>query len=122
MFTLNMKIQADEETKLLFADLTSALERNSRALFFLARQEMRLMSAINDLELAVAENTSVDSSAIALIEGLAAKIDALGINDARLKALSDNLKASSAALAAAVVANTEVEPVVTSAPAEEPSA
>ena len=76
------------------------------------------MSALDDLEVAVAENTSVDTSAIALIEGLAAKIDAIGINDTRLKALSDNMKASSAALAAAVVANTEVDVTPVEPPAE----
>ena len=120
MFTL--KIQADEETKCLFADLTAALKQNTRALLFLARQEIKLMAALDDLESAVAENTSVDGSAIALIEGLAAKIDALGINDTRLKALSNNLKASSAALAAAVSANTEVEVVTPVEPPAEPTA
>jgi uncharacterized membrane protein len=118
MFTLALKIQADENTKLLFADLTAALKANTRALNLNTRQEIRLMAALDELENAVAENTSVDSSAIALIEGLAAKIDALGINDSRLKALSDNLKASSAALAAAVVANTEVDPAPVEPPAE----
>jgi hypothetical protein len=118
MFTLNMKIQADEDTKRLFSDLTLALKANTRALHFNTRQGVKLMAALDELENAVAENTSVDSSAIALIEGLAAKIDALGINDSRLKALSDNLKASSAALAAAVVANTEVDPAPIEPPAE----
>lgn len=59
----------------------------------------------------VAENTSVDESAIILLKGLKAKLDAaIASGDPlKLQALSDALGASNAALAAAVVEHTPAE-------------
>jgi hypothetical protein len=54
----------------------------------------------------VQECTSVMSSAVTLIEGLAAKIEELKNDPAALQALADQLDAQSNALAAAVQANT----------------
>jgi len=54
----------------------------------------------------VARNTEVDASAIALLRGLAAKIVELKNDPVALQALADSMKASSDALAAAVVENT----------------
>jgi len=54
----------------------------------------------------VTRNTDVDASAIALINGLAAKIVELKNDPVALQALADSMKASSNALADAVTANT----------------
>lgn len=58
----------------------------------------------------VTRNTEVDAGAIALINGLAAKIVELKNDPAALQALADSMKGSSDALAAAVTANTPSEP------------
>jgi hypothetical protein len=58
----------------------------------------------------VTRNTEVDAGAIALINGLAAKIVELKNDPVALQALADSMKGSSDALAAAVTANTPQEP------------
>ena len=67
------------------------------------------MSAeLDALKAAVARDTDVENSAITLLQGLKAALDAaIAANDpAALAALSASLGANSDALAAAVVANT----------------
>lgn len=54
----------------------------------------------------VTRDVEVKSAAATLLEGLSAKIAELKNDPAALQALSDQLKASSDALAAAIVANT----------------
>lgn len=54
----------------------------------------------------VAANTTVIESALTLIQGLKAKLDAAGTDPAALKALSDSLAAEDQRLADAVAANT----------------
>lgn len=77
-------------------------------------QEIQKMAGeIDTLTAEVARNTEVDNSVVILVEGLAAKIEALKNNPVALQALADSLKASSDKVAAAVVAHT---------PAEEPPA
>lgn len=69
------------------------------------------MSAeLADLTAQVHANTEVEESAIALIQGLAAKIDALKDDPAQLAELSASLSASASSLAAAVTANTIAAP------------
>lgn len=76
------------------------------------------MSALTDLQAQVAANTSVEASAVTLIQGLAAQIAAaVGANDtAALQALSSQLNSSATALAAAVTANTQTAPPAPPAP------
>lgn len=57
----------------------------------------------------VTRNKDVDASAIALLNGLAARIESLKQDPVALQALADELKASSSALADAVTANTPAE-------------
>ncbi len=66
------------------------------------------MAELDDLKTAVAKNKDVVDSAIVLIQGLKAKLDAaIASGDpAALKALSDSLGAEDQALADAVAANT----------------
>ena len=64
------------------------------------------MADLTALTAEVARNTDVDLSAIALLNGLAAQIEALKTDPVALQALADTMKGSSDALAAAVVQNT----------------
>ena len=64
------------------------------------------MSALDDLTAQVAQNTSVEESAVTLINGLAAQLAAAGTDPAKLASLQTSLAASAKDLAAAVAANT----------------
>ena len=70
------------------------------------------MAALDDLQAEVARNTSVEASAVTLIQGLAAQIAAATANNdtAALAKLTSDLSASADALAAAVTANTPAPP------------
>lgn len=74
--------------------------------------EEKMAGELDALTAKVEENTSVDQSAIVLLNGLKQKLDeAIASGDpTKLQALSDALGASNAALAAAVAANTPAEP------------
>jgi len=76
-----------------------------------------LMAKIDDLVTKVAELTTVQQSAIALIEGLSAKVKAAGKDPAELDAVLKQLDDAKAQLAAALVANTEAETAPATAPA-----
>lgn len=58
----------------------------------------------------VAQNTTVEASAVTLIQGLAAQIAAAGTDPAKLTALTTSLNTSATALAAAIAANTPAAP------------
>lgn len=69
------------------------------------------MSAeLDNLTTEVTNATTVEQSAITLIQGLKASLDAAGTDPVKLKALSDSLAASDANLAAAIAANTPAAP------------
>ena len=68
--------------------------------------EKKLSTELQDLTTQVAETKTVIDSAIVLIQGIKAALDAAGSNPAALKALRDSLDTSEQALAAAIVANT----------------
>jgi hypothetical protein len=71
------------------------------------KQEEDTMTAqLEALQAAVAENEILQASAITLLEGLSAKIIELKDDPAALQALADEVTAKSAALAAAIQANT----------------
>jgi len=68
------------------------------------------MTDLTALTAQVAENTTVEASAVTLIQGLAAALAAAGTDPVALGALQTQLKTSSDALAAAVAANTPAAP------------
>ena len=70
----------------------------------------KIMSALDDLTAQVAANKTVIDSALALINGIAARITAAGTDPAALAALTTSLKSEDDALAAAVAANTPPTP------------
>lgn len=66
----------------------------------------KLMKELDDLSAQVQANDDVEASAVLLINGIAARIAAAGVDPAKLSALTTSLKASADSLAAAVAANT----------------
>ncbi len=64
------------------------------------------MADLTGLTAEVTRNTSVEQSALTLIQGLAAQLAAAGTDPVALKALQDQLTQNDDALAAAVAANT----------------
>jgi len=100
--------------KLLHDKLDSILILVSRVesvLAVLTMKQEQIMADLTALTAEVARNTSVDESAIALLTGLAAQIEALKTDPVALQALADTMRGSSDALAAAVAANTPAAPV-----------
>ena len=76
----------------------------------LQRKEGAMSKELDELQLAVEENTSLDNSIIQLVDGLADQIEALKEDPAKLQALSDALKVSNQAIKDAILANTPAPP------------
>lgn len=72
--------------------------------------EATIMADLSALTTQVAQNTSVEESAVTLINGLAAQIKAAGTDPAALAALVTQLQKSSSDLSAAITANTPAAP------------
>lgn len=72
----------------------------------LIAQGAKEMQELDTLKTKVQETTTVEQSAIELLNGLGAQIAALKEDPAALQALSDQLTAKSSELASAVTANT----------------
>ena len=68
------------------------------------------MNELQALQAQVAQNVTVEQSAVTLIQGLAAQIAAAGTDPAKLTELTNNLNAPATALAAAITANTPAAP------------
>ena len=64
------------------------------------------MASLSELETQVKRNEEVEASAIVLIQGIAAKLEAAKSDPVKIQALADELKTSADSLAEAVVANT----------------
>ena len=73
---------------------------------FIIHMELKMSKELDDLTAEVAQDTTVEASAVTLIQGLAAQITAAGTDPAKLSALTASLTQSSTALASAVAANT----------------
>jgi len=73
-------------------------------------KEFQMGADLTGLTAEVTRNTTVDDSAIALLNGLAAQIESLKADPVALQALADSIRTSSDNLAAAVVANTPAAP------------
>jgi hypothetical protein len=123
--TLMAKLQAIEDTDNQIVTLLTSLVNQSAAdgqilaaqltnLTAQQQKENELMSAMTDAVTAltnqVTANTTVEGSALVLIQGIAAQITAAAGNPAQVTALASQLKTSADALAAAVAANTPVAP------------
>jgi hypothetical protein len=84
------------------------LPANRTILYEILDNQRKIMSALTDLQAAVAAENTVIASAITLLNGLKAQLDAaIASGDpAALTALSADIAGQTAALAAAVQANT----------------
>lgn len=80
-------------------------------------KERKLMATVEEVKAAVAAESTVISSAVTLINGLAAQVEAAKTDPAALDEVIANMKASSDALAAAVAANTPAAPPAEETPA-----
>jgi hypothetical protein len=86
--------------------LDSELRKINKKLDVLIIQERKEMATLDDLTAEVAAQTTVNQSAITLLQGLKAKLDAAGTDPAKLQAIKDSLTANDQALAQAVAQNT----------------
>lgn len=90
--------------------LANAVESSRRQLDGLSRQlihmEIFMATEMEDLLAAVENDTTVDQSAITLIEQIVAMLTAAGTDRAKIAEVTAKLRANQEKLAAAVVANT----------------
>lgn len=99
---------------MLFLDTAWALWRIERNTRLLLNSENDMDQALADLTNTVEQTKTTQASAIALINGIAARIDALNsAKTAELTALAASLRDSSTQLATAVDAQAPAQPPVT---------
>jgi hypothetical protein len=91
-------------TKIKILNLTSKQFKT------LDRKLDQIMSDLSALTAAVEESTTVEQSAIALLNTLAADLEAVKTDPAAIQTIADNIRNNSASLAAAVTANTPASP------------
>jgi hypothetical protein len=103
------------EIKLLVSDIHihlhvkpdhEVLARLDAVIHRLGLMENRIMKELDDLKVQVAATRTVAQSAITLINGIADRITAAGVDPQALADLTASLKSDDDALAAAVSANT----------------
>jgi hypothetical protein len=101
---------------LLSAKLDNYQSKLMSTLAQLSKQETLIMATLDDITAAVAAETTVEAGVITLLGQLSAELQAAIASNspAALQAVVDSINANSAALSAAVTANT---PVVTPPPA-----
>jgi hypothetical protein len=97
------------------ARIESSLERIEAKLGIIQKEEETIMQDLTQLTADVANDTTVEKSAVTLLQGLKARLDAAIAADQsgdpqQLAALSRQLEASTADLAAAITANTPAAP------------
>ena len=86
------------------------LDKILKGIDLLQKGIIHMSLELDDLEIAVKENTDLDDSIVTLVNGLATQVAALKNDPVKLQALAVSLRAKSAAIAAAILANTEAEP------------
>lgn len=91
-------------------ELLAALARIEGLYRLIYRSQQTMSGELDNLTSEVQQSTTVMASAATLIEGLAKTIRDNIDNPVKLKALADELDASTNALSAAVAANTPAEP------------
>lgn len=105
---IHLHIDADRE---VLARLDAIIQK-------LGLMETKIMTALTDLQAAVAAEDTVIGSAVTLLNGIPALILAAGTDPAALTALATDIQTNTAALAAAVITGTPGPgtPATTSAP------
>ena len=94
----------------IIGDVGGQLSRIESLLNQLVTKGDKEMASLDTLIAQVAQNTSVEQSAITLIQGLAAQLAAAATDPQKVADLAAQLKSSSDALSAAIVANTPAAP------------
>lgn len=79
---------------------------------FITTKLKKIMADLSKLQDEVANDVTVEQSAITLLQGLSAEIAALPADQGAIDDLAAKVKSSADALAAAVVANTPAAPTV----------
>ena len=105
-----LKEELERELRKQFRRVNDKLDVLYAYIKDIRKKEIIIMVELDDLEVAVNENTTLDGSIIALVEGLATQIEALKANPAKLISLAASLREKSLAIAAAIQANTPVVP------------
>jgi len=90
--------------------LSDQLNRIEDALSILLRKVDAMSAALDALKLQVEQTTTLEQSAIVLIQGLAAQIESLKNDPVEIQGVVDRLRASAQSLAEAVAANTTPAP------------
>jgi len=109
---IHVHIDGDSRIEEVLTELKSQ-SKNLEAFFnHLTKQEKLLMTDLTALTDAVTQDTDVVNSAITLITGLAAEIQAAGTDPVALQSIVDQLNTNNTQLAAAVTANTPAAPPV----------
>lgn len=80
--------------------------RNSKKLDLILERLQHMSIELDNLTTQVRANSVAVDAAVLLINGIADRITAAGVDPAKLQALTDELKSKDEALATAVVANT----------------
>ncbi len=95
-----------------FRIIIEKLETQEILLRQILRKEYQMAGELDVLTAQVKANTDLEASAVQLIQGLAAQIAGAANDPVKIQELSDQLKASAIALAAAITANTPATPPV----------
>jgi chromosome segregation ATPase len=95
-----------ERVEIKLQEIVDLLNDNKKSISLLTKKINTIMTALDSLQAAVERDTAVDTSAIALIKGIADQLKAAQGDPAAIAALTDKLTANADALAAAVAANT----------------
>ena len=86
--------------------IENKLDAILRVLQEILRKEITMSAELDALTVQVKANTDVEASAVALLQGLSAQIEAAKTDPTALQTLADSLKTSAQGLADAIVANT----------------
>jgi hypothetical protein len=92
--------------EMLLIDIDRRQRRIEGMLYRILQKENIIMADLTNITAAVANETTVEDSAVVLIQNLAAAVTAAGTDPAALAALTDQLNSEATSLAAAVTANT----------------
>jgi hypothetical protein len=92
--------------EMLLIDIDRRQRRIEGLLYRILKKENIIMADLTNITAAVANETTVEDSAITLIQQLSAAVTAAGTDPVALAALTDQLNTEATSLAAAVTANT----------------
>lgn len=89
-----------------YRDINRKLDRILAILTHQHYEVKEIMATLDDLQAQVTSDTSLDSSIVTLIQGLAAQVAAAGADPAKLAAIIASMKQNAQTLADAAAANT----------------